>query len=142
MVSTSKVQWIKDQKSIILRGRSRTAATSKMECFVIIVNGWKLPAVNYYHKTLHLGCCSSPRSASERGELQYVCFLKIHQLSWIWISSTRSHFLGNLKNFLRQPLCSFYQLLCPLDLKLRLRLILPWLYVTITALFPHFRKYI
>ena len=21
-------------------------------------------AVNYYHKTLHLGCCSSPRSAS------------------------------------------------------------------------------
>ena len=23
-----------------------------------------LPAVNYYHKALHLGCCSSPRSAS------------------------------------------------------------------------------
>ena len=23
-----------------------------------------LPAVNYYHKVLHLGCCSSPRSAS------------------------------------------------------------------------------
>ena len=23
------------------RGGSRTAATSKMECFVIIVNGWK-----------------------------------------------------------------------------------------------------
>ena len=23
-----------------------------------------LEAVNYYHKTLHLGCCSSPRSAS------------------------------------------------------------------------------
>ena len=38
-----------------------------MECFVIIVNGWKLPAVNYYHKTLHLGCCSSPRSASDYG---------------------------------------------------------------------------
>ena len=34
-----------------------------MECFVIIVNGW-LEAVNYYHKALHLGCCSSPRSAS------------------------------------------------------------------------------
>ena len=25
----------------------------------------KLPAVNYYHKALHLGCCSSPRSASK-----------------------------------------------------------------------------
>ena len=24
----------------------------------------KLPAVNYYHKVLHLGCCNSPRSAS------------------------------------------------------------------------------
>ena len=23
-----------------------------------------LEAVNYYHKALHLGCCSSPRSAS------------------------------------------------------------------------------
>ena len=45
------------------RGRSRTAATSKMECFMIIVNG--LEAVSYYHKALHLGCCSSPRSASE-----------------------------------------------------------------------------
>ena len=39
------------------RSGSRAAATSKMECFVIIVN--------YYHKALHLGCCSSPRSASE-----------------------------------------------------------------------------
>ena len=26
--------------------------------------GLLLPAVNYYHKALHLGCCSSPRSAS------------------------------------------------------------------------------
>ena len=33
-----------------LRGGSRTAATSKMERFVIIVNGWKLGAVNFYHK--------------------------------------------------------------------------------------------
>ena len=24
-----------------------------------------LPAVNYYHKALHLGCRSSPRSASD-----------------------------------------------------------------------------
>ena len=39
------------------RGGSRTAATSKMERFVVIVNG-------YYHKALHLGSCSSSRSAS------------------------------------------------------------------------------
>ena len=24
-----------------------------------------LKAVNYYHKALHLGCCNSPRSASD-----------------------------------------------------------------------------
>ena len=49
---------------ILPRGGSRAAATSKMERFVIIVNGFQLPAVNYYHKALHLGCYSSPRSAS------------------------------------------------------------------------------
>ena len=27
---------------------------------IILMN----PAINYYHKALHLGCCSSPRSAS------------------------------------------------------------------------------
>ena len=48
------------------RGGSRAAATSKLERFVIIVNGWKLKVVNYYHKALHLGCCS-PRSASSYG---------------------------------------------------------------------------
>ena len=37
---------------------SRTAANSKMERFVII-------AINYYHKVLHLGCCSNPRTASD-----------------------------------------------------------------------------
>ena len=26
---------------------------------------WSVPAVKYYHKALHLGCCSSPRSASD-----------------------------------------------------------------------------
>ena len=48
----------------VIRGGSRTAATSKIERFVIIVNDFQLPAVNYYHKVLHLGCCSNPRSAS------------------------------------------------------------------------------
>ena len=63
--------------SKLTRGGSRAAATSKMECFAIIVNGFQpltiitkhsildvAVAVNYYHKALHLGCCSSPRSVS------------------------------------------------------------------------------
>ena len=60
-----------------IRGGSRAAATSKMECFVIIVNDWKLEAVNYYRKELHLGCCSSPRSASENG-LTLSCMFKTY----------------------------------------------------------------
>ena len=36
-----------------VRGGSRAAAASK------------IPAVNYYHKAVRLGCCSSPRSAPE-----------------------------------------------------------------------------
>ena len=44
------------------RGGPRAGTTSKMEHFVITVNGWK--PFNYYHKAFHLGCCSSPRSAS------------------------------------------------------------------------------
>ena len=43
---------------IYIRGGSRAAATSKMDRFVIIATNF------YYHKALHLGCCSSPRSAS------------------------------------------------------------------------------
>ena len=54
-------------------------ATSKMERFVIIVNGFQLPAVNCYHKALHLGCCSSPRSASDyttsRSRLSQIFYL-------------------------------------------------------------------
>ena len=45
------------------RGGCRTAATSKMKRFVIIVNGWK--PFSYYHKVLNLGCCSSSRSVSD-----------------------------------------------------------------------------
>ena len=50
----NSAQTVRFHKISTTRGRSRTAATSKVELFVIIVNGWKL----------HLGCCSSPRSAS------------------------------------------------------------------------------
>ena len=57
----------------ICRGRSRTAAGSKMQLFVIIVN--------YYHKVLHLGCCSSPRSASDmHPNLFIILFVKLDYL--------------------------------------------------------------
>ena len=39
----------------VIKDGSRLAATSKME------------AVNYYHKALHPGCCSSARAASGDG---------------------------------------------------------------------------
>ena len=53
------------QNTLLARGGARAGAASKMERFVIIVNGWKpltiitkhsvLEVVNYYHKPLHLG---------------------------------------------------------------------------------------
>ena len=62
----------------IPRGRSRAAATSKMERFVIIVNGL---AVNCYHKAIHLRCCSSPRSDSDSNIFMNSTFNKRHPTS-------------------------------------------------------------
>ena len=57
-----------------IRGGSRAAATSKMECFVIKVNYYYK---HYYHKAHHLGCCSSPKSASE------YCIIRIFFSHWL-----------------------------------------------------------
>ena len=46
-----------------IQKQENTHAEVWMEPFVTIGNG--LEAVNYYHKVLHLGCCSSPRSVSD-----------------------------------------------------------------------------
>ena len=35
------IHFFSDKMINMIRGGSRAAATSKMECFVIIVNGWK-----------------------------------------------------------------------------------------------------
>ena len=42
----------------------------------------RLEAVNYYHKALHLGCCSSPRSASADAEIlsAKASFKKINEI--------------------------------------------------------------
>ena len=49
-------------KSYEDRGGSRAASTSKMECFVKIVNGWKPLTIITKHSILDV--CSSPRSTS------------------------------------------------------------------------------
>ena len=54
------------------RGLSKTAATSKMGHFVIIVNGFKL----------HLGCCSSPTSASDFYKILKVILHRLSVLHW------------------------------------------------------------
>ena len=38
-----------------------------------------LEAVNYYHKALHLGCCSSPRSASDSNEHKLPNYIGIYE---------------------------------------------------------------
>ena len=69
-IATNKNVATKHEKTnIALRGVSRVAATSKVACFVIIVNGFQPLTIITKHSirtpsTLHLGCCSSPRSAS------------------------------------------------------------------------------
>ena len=75
-------------------GGSRAAASSKMECFGIIVNGFepltittKLPDVNYYHKALHLGCRSSPRSVF--GDFTKFCCFLVPEMSF------SSHHMAN-----------------------------------------------
>ena len=42
-----------------------SSSTSEADLGLLQHRRWSalLPAVNYYHKALHLGCCSSPRSA-------------------------------------------------------------------------------
>ena len=44
----------------------------------------RLKAVNYYHKALHLGCCSSPRPASDYGTVKHKHHKEIVSFSWIW----------------------------------------------------------
>ena len=90
-----------DSRSI--RGGSRAAATSKIEWFVIIVNSSQLSAVNYYHKALHLGSCSSPRSAAEHNE-KFSEDLDLGQDS----ASSRSRSIHCVKNLRFQSFSGLY----------------------------------
>ena len=44
----------------MVRGGSRAAATSKMECFVIIVNGWKPLTIITKHSILDVAAAPDP----------------------------------------------------------------------------------
>ena len=54
----------------------------------LLISKCQLPTVNYYHKELHLGCCSSPISLSEyaiRTSLtchSYVLMCHLHVIRW------------------------------------------------------------
>ena len=71
--------------------------------------GLLLEAVNYYHKVLHLGCCSSPRSASVMAVLLFISLFciasKVINLKWFntlmeveYFTSKRKWVMTNLKN--------------------------------------------
>ena len=47
-------------KGILFRGGSRAVATCKMECFVIIVNGWKQLTIITKHSILDLAAALDP----------------------------------------------------------------------------------
>ena len=53
------------------RGRSKAAATSKMECFVIIVNGWKQLSIITKRSILDVAAVLDPPT-----------FLKICSFQW------------------------------------------------------------
>ena len=48
--------------------RGRSKGCCNIQDGALCDNSWRLKAINYYHKALHLGCCSSPRSASGKKE--------------------------------------------------------------------------
>ena len=49
---------VENNKLMITFSPSLILMKMALDCLLV-------PAINYYHKALHLGCCSSPRSASE-----------------------------------------------------------------------------
>ena len=51
-------------KEIVTVFRRRIQSCCNIQDGVFCVNSYWLPAVTYYHKALHLGCCSNPKSTS------------------------------------------------------------------------------
>ena len=53
------------------RGRSRAAATSRMECFVIIVNGWKPLTIITKHSILDVAATLDPTLMRDRFDVTF-----------------------------------------------------------------------
>ena len=64
---------------------------------MIIVNGWKLMA-SAYHKAVHLGCCSSPRSASVvvLFTTNFKFFVAIHGKRLLTVIVTKAIFISTV----------------------------------------------
>ena len=79
--------WVKDNASdyIIFRDGSRTAATSKMECFVIIVNGRKPLTIITKHSILDVAAVLDP---------SLILFLKLDTLSLLKVYITINSLAG------------------------------------------------
>ena len=84
----SYVVWYRHErnyaKGLKFRAGSRTATTSKMEHFVIIVNGFQSLTI-ITKRSIILGYCSCPRSASELFlfslDIRFWMFLLVN---WLW----------------------------------------------------------
>ena len=88
---------------IIYRGGSRTAATSKMEQFVIIVNGWKPLTIILKHSILDVAAFLDPSLLITFSRTTFA-LIQIRRLSYC-VKSVRIpsysglHFLGYLSVF-------------------------------------------
>ena len=129
---TIKTWDVRDHRKIssknisVFRDGCRTAATSKIERSVIIVNGWK---PNYYHKALHLGSCSSPRSTSGFA-LSFGCLtshnLALFEISYLprLLEATGVCNTYHITSFVTQTRCKFLvskssKLVWQIEIKLR-----------------------
>ena len=74
---------ILENHGISLRGGSRTAATSKMERFMIIVNGWKPLTIITKHSILDVAAVLDPPLSLSSFGLIYICILENHGISLI-----------------------------------------------------------
>ena len=84
----------------------------------LCVNSSRLPAVNYYHKALYLGCCNNPRFTSARDHsnspdvihcnlFAFRCILKL-SVAFIKVLEPFYHLYTNMKRYVIW--CNLYNL--------------------------------
>ena len=88
-----------DIKSISSRGGSRAAATFKMECFVIIVNGWKPLTIITKHSILDVAA-TLDLPLSSKNTIICLCIQssRINQILALWSAEVRV-FLSPIRKF-------------------------------------------